>query len=130
MAVTVLDIPKLMDPRRTRGPRSRFGTLPPAGSPWAKEFKKFADDVSSDIGGELVLDYQWNGQAGDEALMVQKIRTGQLDAAAVSTGNRLQAVSGAGGRSVPGQWPESISNFRGGSNALAALDDPPSRARR
>jgi TRAP-type C4-dicarboxylate transport system substrate-binding protein len=40
--------------------------------------------VSNDTGGELHLDFQWNGTAGDEVLMVQKIRTGQLDAAAVS----------------------------------------------
>ena len=59
--------------------RSRLPT--PCGR---KEFKKLAAAISSDTGGELQLDFQWNGQAGDEALMVQKIRTGQLDAAAVT----------------------------------------------
>ena len=62
----------------------KFATLVPANSAWAKEFKKLAADVSNDTEGELQIDYQWNGQAGDEALMVQKIRTGQLDGAAVS----------------------------------------------
>ena len=40
--------------------------------------------MSDDTNGELVLDFQWNGQAGDEVLMVQKIRSGQLDGAAVT----------------------------------------------
>jgi TRAP-type transport system periplasmic protein len=62
----------------------RIGTLAPGNSPWAKEFKKFAADVASDTNGEVELDYQWNGQAGDEALMIQKLRVGQLDAAGVT----------------------------------------------
>jgi TRAP-type transport system periplasmic protein len=62
----------------------KIGTLAPADSLWAKEFKRLAAAISSDTNGELELDFQWNGQAGDEVLMVQKIRTGQLDAAAVT----------------------------------------------
>ena len=62
----------------------KIGTLAPGDSPWGREFKKLAADVAADTDGELQLDFQWNGQAGDEVLMVQKIRTGQLDAAAVT----------------------------------------------
>jgi TRAP-type C4-dicarboxylate transport system substrate-binding protein len=62
----------------------KIGTLAPGDSAWGKEFKKWAKDVSDDTNGELVLDFQWNGQAGDEVLMVQKIRSGQLDGAAVT----------------------------------------------
>jgi TRAP-type transport system periplasmic protein len=62
----------------------KVGTLAPQDSPWGKEFKRWAKEVSSDTNGELSLDFQWNGQAGDEVLMVQKMRTGQLDAAAVT----------------------------------------------
>jgi TRAP-type C4-dicarboxylate transport system substrate-binding protein len=62
----------------------KIGTIAPQDSSWGKEFKHFAKDVSDDTNGELVLDFQWNGQAGDENLMVQKIRSGQLDAAAVT----------------------------------------------
>jgi TRAP-type C4-dicarboxylate transport system substrate-binding protein len=62
----------------------KVGTLAPGNSPWGKEFKRWANEVSQDTGGELDLDFQWNGQAGDEALMVQKIRSGQLDGAGVS----------------------------------------------
>src|SRR5580692_9708719 len=62
----------------------KIGTLAPGDSAWGKEFKHWAKDVSDDTNGELTLDFQWNGQAGDEVLMVQKIRSGQLDGAAVS----------------------------------------------
>src|ERR1700683_2224862 len=62
----------------------KIGTLAPGDSAWGKEFKKWAKDVSDDTGGELQLDFQWNGQAGDEVLMVQKMRSGQLDGAAVT----------------------------------------------
>jgi len=62
----------------------KIGTLAPQDSPWGKEFKRWAKDVSADTNGALGLDFQWNGQAGDEVLMVQKVRTGQLDGAAVT----------------------------------------------
>ncbi len=63
----------------------KIGTLAPGDSAWGKEFKKWAKEVSDDTGGELQLDFQWNGQAGDEVLMVQKMRSGQLDAAAITS---------------------------------------------
>jgi len=62
----------------------KIGSLAPADSPWGKGFKKWAADVAAATNGELQLDFQWNGQAGDEVLMVQKIRSGQLDGAAVT----------------------------------------------
>jgi TRAP-type transport system periplasmic protein len=62
----------------------KVGTLAPSNSPWAKGFKQWANDISTETNGELQLDFQWNGQAGDEVLMVQKIRSGQLDAAAIT----------------------------------------------
>jgi TRAP-type C4-dicarboxylate transport system substrate-binding protein len=62
----------------------KIGTLAPADSVWGREFKKWASDVSADSGGALELDFQWNAQAGDEVLMVQKIRSGQLDGAAIT----------------------------------------------
>lgn len=62
----------------------KFGTVAPQDSSWGKEFKRFAKDVSDDTNGELQVDFLWNAQAGDENLMVQKIRSGQLDGAAVT----------------------------------------------
>jgi TRAP-type C4-dicarboxylate transport system substrate-binding protein len=62
----------------------KIGTLAPQDSPWGREFKAWAAVVSSETGGEVTLDFAWNGQAGDEKLMVEKIRSGQLDGAAVT----------------------------------------------
>jgi len=62
----------------------KIGTLAPADSPWGKGFKKWATDIAAETNGDLQLDFQFNGQAGDEVLMVQKIRSGQLDGAAVT----------------------------------------------
>ena len=62
----------------------KFGTLLPQNSPWGRSLKKWAAGVATDTGDDLQIDFQWNGQAGDEALMVQKIRVGQLDGAVVS----------------------------------------------
>ena len=50
----------------------KIGTLAPQESSWGKEFRRLAKDVSDDTNGELQLDFQWNGQAGDENLMVQR----------------------------------------------------------
>jgi TRAP-type C4-dicarboxylate transport system substrate-binding protein len=61
-----------------------FGTLAPQDSPWGREFKAWAAAVAADTAGEVTLDFAWNGQAGDEKLMVEKIRSGQLDGAAVT----------------------------------------------
>jgi TRAP-type transport system periplasmic protein len=63
----------------------KIATLAPGDSPWGKEFKRWANDVSKDTNGELEIDFQWNGQAGDEVLTVQKIRSGQLDGTGVSS---------------------------------------------
>src|SRR5258708_3123467 len=63
----------------------KIGTLAPQDSRWGKEFKKWAADVSKDTNGELQLDFQWNGQAGDDVVMVRKIRSGQLDGGAMGT---------------------------------------------
>jgi TRAP-type transport system periplasmic protein len=61
----------------------KIATLAPKGS-WANVFTQWGKDVSDQTGGDVQFDIQWNGQAGDEALMVQKIRTGQIDGAAIT----------------------------------------------
>jgi TRAP-type C4-dicarboxylate transport system substrate-binding protein len=62
----------------------KIGTLAPQDSPWGKEFKKWGNEVANASHGDVQLDFQWNGQGGDEVLMVQKIRSGQLDGAAIT----------------------------------------------
>ena len=62
----------------------KVGTLAPAASPWGQVFKVWAAAVSQKSGGNLELQFFYNGQQGDEGAMVGKIKSGQLDGAAVT----------------------------------------------
>ena len=67
------------------------GTLAPAESPWGKVFKVWKKAVNLRTNGAVDLQFFWNGQQGDEGAMVAKMRTGQLDGAAV-TANGLSMI--------------------------------------
>ena len=62
----------------------KIGTLAPGASPWGQVFKVWASAVSQKSGGELELQFFYNGQQGDEAAMVGKMKAGQLDGSAVT----------------------------------------------
>src|SRR5712671_4981974 len=97
---SVLAISLAASAARADGARTesvKIGTLAPAESPWGQVFRtwrravrertKLPGQVDSDKGeGKeygLDLDFFWNGQQGDEAAMVTKIKSGQLDGAAI-----------------------------------------------
>lgn len=62
----------------------KVGSLAPASSPWGQVFKVWAAAVAKKSAGRLELQFFMNGQQGDEAAMVAKMKAGQLDAAAVT----------------------------------------------
>lgn len=62
-----------------------LGTLAPQKSTWGKVFGAWSKAVKKKSGGELELKWYYNAQQGDEAAMVAKIRSGQLDGAAVTS---------------------------------------------
>lgn len=62
----------------------KLGTLAPKSSPWGKVFETWAKAVNEKSGGKMELQFFYNGQQGDEAAMVGKIKSGQLDGAAVT----------------------------------------------
>ncbi len=62
----------------------QIGTLAPAESPWGQVFRVWGKGVAERTHGALALNFFWNAQQGDEAVMVGKMRTGQLDGAALS----------------------------------------------
>jgi TRAP-type C4-dicarboxylate transport system substrate-binding protein len=74
----------------------KIGTLAPAESPWGQVFKtwqralrertKLPEGQKSPEGKPYSLDlsFFWNGQQGDEAAMVSKMKSGQLDGAAIT----------------------------------------------
>ena len=62
----------------------KIGTLAPKSSPWGKVFETWVKAVSEKSGGKMELQFFYNGSQGDEDGMVGKIKSGQLDGAAVT----------------------------------------------
>lgn len=62
----------------------KIGTLAPKSSPWGKVFETWVKAVKEKSGGNMELQFFYNGQQGDEDSMVGKIKSGQLDGAAVT----------------------------------------------
>jgi len=62
----------------------KIATLAPDGSSWHKAFKQVARKINELSGGRIAIKIYAGGVMGDEAAMVRKMRTGQLDGAAVT----------------------------------------------
>ena len=62
----------------------RMGTLAPDGSAWHKILRQMGEDWRETTDGEVLLRIYAGGVVGDEGEMIRKMRTGQLQAAAVS----------------------------------------------
>jgi len=69
----------------------KIATLAPKSSPWGKVFETWIKAVTEKSGGKMEIQFFYNGQQGDEDAAVGKIKSGQLDAAAV-TGVGLSKV--------------------------------------
>jgi TRAP-type C4-dicarboxylate transport system substrate-binding protein len=57
----------------------RFATVAPDGSPWARELKAVARNIEDSTNGQLKIRWYFNGVAGDESEMGQRLLKGQLD---------------------------------------------------
>jgi TRAP-type C4-dicarboxylate transport system substrate-binding protein len=57
----------------------RFATLVPEGTAWARELKAFSRDVEAQSKGQLRVRWYLGGIAGDESVVPDRIRRGQLD---------------------------------------------------
>ena len=62
----------------------KVGTLAPKSSAWGQVFATWSKAVEEKSGGRIALQFFYNGQTGDEDAMVAKIKSGQLDGAAIS----------------------------------------------
>jgi TRAP-type C4-dicarboxylate transport system substrate-binding protein len=62
----------------------KIGTLAPKESPWGKVFTVWQKGFKERTNGAAEIQFFFNGTQGDENAMVGKIRTGQLDGAAVT----------------------------------------------
>jgi TRAP-type C4-dicarboxylate transport system substrate-binding protein len=88
--------PEGSSPKNPRGESLKIGTLAPAESPWGQVFKtwqrairertKLPGDAKNSEGKTFGLDlnFFWNAQQGDEGAMVAKMKSGQLDGAALT----------------------------------------------
>lgn len=86
LAAFLLAILLMASPRLGRAAEVvRIGTLAPAQSPWGHVYKVWAEAVEKKSEGRLTLQFFWNGQQGDESSMVAKMRSGQLDAATLTS---------------------------------------------
>ena len=62
----------------------KIGTLAPKASPWGQVFTVWQKAVAEKSGGRMELQFYYNGQQGDEDSMVGKMKSGQLNGAAVT----------------------------------------------
>ncbi len=62
----------------------KVGTLAPKSSPWGKVFETWVKAVNEKSGGKMELQFFYGGTQGDEDGMIGKIKSGQLDGAAVT----------------------------------------------
>jgi TRAP-type C4-dicarboxylate transport system substrate-binding protein len=63
----------------------RLASLAPEGSDWDKAFKTIRKEISERTDGRVALKMYPGGIMGSEKAMIRKIRTGQLDGAAVTS---------------------------------------------
>lgn len=63
----------------------RIATLAPRGSPGERGFRRWDQLLRARTGGRLGVRVYYGGAAGDEALVIRKIRAGQLDGATMTT---------------------------------------------
>jgi TRAP-type C4-dicarboxylate transport system substrate-binding protein len=66
------------------GETLKIGTLAPKQSPWGQVFEVWTAAVKKKSDSKLQLQFFYNGQQGDEGAMVDKMKAGQIDGAAVT----------------------------------------------
>jgi TRAP-type C4-dicarboxylate transport system substrate-binding protein len=87
----------------------KIGTLAPKSSPWGKVFSTWEKAVKEKSGGNLELQFFYNGQQGDEGAMVGKMKSGQLDGSAVTAVGLGKIYKNTLAMQMPGlfvSWPK------------------------
>lgn len=64
----------------------KFGTLAPDNTPWSDILKSFKKNLQKETQGKMRVKLFLNGVLGDEAVMLQKMKFGQLTGGGFSTG--------------------------------------------
>ena len=63
----------------------KMATLAPENSPWMRVFRAAANEIKKETGGEVQIKIYGGGQRGDEKVVINKMKSGQLDGAAITS---------------------------------------------
>jgi TRAP-type C4-dicarboxylate transport system substrate-binding protein len=85
LALMVLAVATAWTARAEAGHKLRIATLAPKNSSWGKTFVKWQKKVKKKTDGALELEVYFNAVQGNEDSMVSKMKTGQLDGAALTS---------------------------------------------
>ncbi len=87
LLVLLIVAPLLLAPRSARaaGHKLRIATMAPSSSSWGKLFRVWQRAVDKKTHGRLQLTVYYNGVQGGDDTMVGKMRSGQLDGAALTS---------------------------------------------
>ena len=83
----------------------KLGTLAPKDSAWGKVFGAWSKAVQEESGGAVKLTWFYNGSKGDEIAMVGKMRSKELDGAAITATGLAQIWPHIGALQMPGLFP-------------------------
>jgi TRAP-type C4-dicarboxylate transport system substrate-binding protein len=83
----------------------KLGTLAPKESAWGKVFGAWAKAVEEESNGALHLTWFYGGSKGDEIAMVGKMRSKELDAAAITATGLAHIWPHVGALQLPGLYP-------------------------
>lgn len=87
------------------GKELKLGTLAPKDSAWGKVFGAWAKAVEEESKGAVKLTWFYNGSQGDEVAMVGKMRSKQLDGAAITATGLAQIWPHISALQMPGLFP-------------------------
>lgn len=83
----------------------KLGTLAPKDSAWGKVFGAWSKAVQEESNGAVKLTWFYNGAKGDEIAMVGKMRSKELDGAAITGTGLAQIWPHVGALQMPGLFP-------------------------
>lgn len=83
----------------------KLGTVAPKDSAWGKVFNAWSKAVDDETHGALKLTWFYNGSKGDEIAMVGKMRSKELDGAAITGTGLAQIWPHVGALQMPGLFP-------------------------
>src|SRR5690349_24470493 len=86
------------------GKEIKLGTLAPKDSAWGKVFGAWSKAVEEESGA-VKLTWFYNGSKGDEIAMVGKMRSKELDGAAITGTGLAQIWPHIGALQMPGLFP-------------------------